>query len=116
MSSSVDLRGGVKTAGKVMSFYAPAGLAAAIERHIDVDREGKRGEASAWFCEAARRDLKARGLPDGSPANDPRDQLFRSFQELLAACPDEAHPEVEAMLQKLRTEIVESAGIMEAGK
>lgn len=94
-------------AGKVLSFYASAKLAQAITRHIKEDREKRRGEASAWFVEAAQRDLRARGVDDGSEAPSARERLVQNLLEAVAALTDE---QLQAKLLELTEAVLVTAG------
>jgi hypothetical protein len=99
-----------KEAGEVLSFYAPATLVKAIRKYIKDHRGNRRGEASAWFVEAAQRDLRARGVGDGSsPAND-RETALTEFAELLKATSPEKLGEVRERVAELRLNLSEVAG------
>ena len=77
-----------KTGGEVVSYYAPKRLVAAIQVCIQEKFGSHHGAKSRWFVEAAQRDLRARGLPDGSePANE-REALLNQLIEAVSSLPE----------------------------
>jgi hypothetical protein len=93
--------------GKTMAFYAPAGVAEAIENYLRDHRGGRHGEASKWFVEAAQRDLRARGVNDGSLPTNEREELVRDFAALAASTPVE---QLREELNKMRLGLAEATG------
>ena len=115
-----------KETGQTLSFYAPAGLAKAIADCIQT-MGGRHGVKSQWFVEAAQRDLRARGLPDGSETSDARETaaktaaimkaispeampLVLEFAEVVASRGEKGINTLRTRLSEMKTEALEMEG------
>jgi hypothetical protein len=76
--------------GKALNFYAPGPVAKAIEDYF-ASQGNRHGIKSQWFVEAAQRDLRARGVPDGSESSEQR-QTAAKAAAIMKAIPPEAMP------------------------